>query len=77
MSLPTWAAWIEIVCNAQGQPLRRSLPTWAAWIEIKVLLPQIARKLSLPTWAAWIEIQNRQPVSVGELPVAAHLGSVD
>ena len=34
MSLPTWAAWIEISGTATRYHLPKSQPSWAAWIEI-------------------------------------------
>ena len=34
MSLPAWAAWIEILGNDGRMVSDASLPAWAAWIEI-------------------------------------------
>ena len=77
MSLPAWAAWIEIIkLRVNTHELLWSLPAWAAWIEIRQYPGYIAFPRSLPAWAAWIEIRSVTG-DCAVLLVAARMGSVD
>ena len=77
LSLPTRAAWIEIIKQLEIlYHLLSSLPTRAAWIEIPMYPRRAKKAKSLPTRAAWIEMLWYFSQSTA-LRVAAHTGSVD
>ena len=78
LSLPTWAAWIEIQKEAAEKlDISRSLPTWAAWIEIKNELNRLKDKLGrCPLGQRGLKYILRA-FRFRRVLVAAHLGSVD